>query len=214
MDTPYTLMKGHMGEQFVENANLEHLGQKLKELDSLDGNRILAVSMSRQSGKTLFFAQYYPAWLLREHPDAKILYITHTDVSATAQSKRLERLLNELEIPTEPYSRDRLAKWKVAVGEGTFGAAGIGAALTGREADYIIVDDTFRTAEEVNSKYYQKACWEYFFHTLLCRLNKNGKLIHVCSRLSEKDLYGQIDANRDMLLEGCSIKGIEFIVIP
>ena len=70
-------------------------------------------------------------------------------------------------------------------------ATSVGGVLTGRGADFIIVDDPLKP-DEALSDTQRKAVNDWFDHTLYSRLNnkKDGCIILIMQRLHEDDLVG------------------------
>jgi predicted phage terminase large subunit-like protein len=71
--------------------------------------------------------------------------------------------------------------------------AGVGGVLTGRGADFIIIDDPLKP-EEALSETQRQAVNEWYDHTLYSRLNdkQNGCIIIIMQRLHEDDLVGHV----------------------
>ena len=69
----------------------------------------------------------------------------------------------------------------------------VGGVLTGRGADYIIIDDPLKP-EDALSETRRKAVNEWFDHTLYSRLNdkRNGRIVLIMQRLHEDDLVGHV----------------------
>src|SRR5580765_4032728 len=72
-------------------------------------------------------------------------------------------------------------------------ATSVGGVLTGRGADFIIIDDPLKP-DEALSESQRKAVNDWYDHTLLTRLdNKNtGCIIVIMQRLHEDDLVGHL----------------------
>ena len=70
-------------------------------------------------------------------------------------------------------------------------ATSVGGVLTGRGADFIIIDDPLKP-EEALSETQRKAVNDWYDHTLYSRLNdkRNGCIILIMQRLHEDDLVG------------------------
>src|SRR5437588_2004749 len=73
-----------------------------------------------------------------------------------------------------------------------------GGVLTGRGADFILIDDPLKP-EEALSKALRQACNEWFVHTLYSRLNdkRHGAIVLIMQRLHEDDLVGHVLAQED-----------------
>jgi predicted phage terminase large subunit-like protein len=72
-------------------------------------------------------------------------------------------------------------------------ATSTGGVLTGRGADFILIDDPLKP-EEALSKALRQACNEWFVHTLYSRLNdkRHGAIVLIMQRLHEDDLVGHV----------------------
>src|SRR6185437_1976858 len=72
-------------------------------------------------------------------------------------------------------------------------ATSVGGVLTGRGADIIILDDILKP-DDALSETRRKAANEWYFNTLLSRLNskEHGIIIIVMQRLHEEDLVGEV----------------------
>jgi predicted phage terminase large subunit-like protein len=95
--------------------------------------------------------------------------------------------------------RTRLAAHRNAVQEfittcqGYRLATSTGGVLTGRGADFIMIDDPLKP-EQALSKALREACNEWFVHTLYSRLNdkRSGVIVIIMQRLHEDDLVGHV----------------------
>ena len=74
-----------------------------------------------------------------------------------------------------------------------FRSTSVGGVLTGRGGDFVILDDILKP-EDALSETRRKAANEWYFNTLLSRLNskENGTIILVMQRLHEEDLVGEV----------------------
>src|SRR5438309_10269715 len=77
-------------------------------------------------------------------------------------------------------------------------ATSTGGVLTGRGADFILIDDPLKP-EEALSMPLRQACNEWFVHTLYSRLNdkRHGAIVLIMQRLHEDDLVGHVLAQED-----------------
>lgn len=71
-------------------------------------------------------------------------------------------------------------------------AVGVGSGLTGRGADYIIVDDPIKDAEEAKSAVTLENVWEWYTTVVRTRLQPGGAIVFVMTRWSENDLVGRV----------------------
>src|SRR5260370_31254187 len=72
-------------------------------------------------------------------------------------------------------------------------ATSVGGVLTGRGADFIVIDDPLKP-DEALSETQRKTANDWFDHTLYSRLNdkRNGCIILITQRLHEDDLVGHV----------------------
>jgi hypothetical protein len=72
-------------------------------------------------------------------------------------------------------------------------ATSVGGVLTGRGADFIIIDDPLKP-DQALSETQRKAVNEWYDHTLISRLNskRDGCMILIMQRLHEDDLVGHV----------------------
>jgi hypothetical protein len=102
------------------------------------------------------------------------------------------------------FPATRLSPQRAAVPEFEMTAQGcriatsVGGVLTGRGADFIIIDDPLKP-EEVLSQAQRQAANEWYDHTLYSRLNDklSGAIVLVIHRLHEDDLAGHVLGQED-----------------
>jgi predicted phage terminase large subunit-like protein len=75
---------------------------------------------------------------------------------------------------------------------GTYVAAGVGTAVTGRGADIAIIDDPFKDREEADSERQREKVWDWYRSTLYTRLMPGGAVVVVNTRWHEDDLSGRL----------------------
>src|SRR5262249_46367476 len=82
-------------------------------------------------------------------------------------------------------------------------ATSVGGVLTGRGADFIIIDDPLKP-DEALSDAQRTAANDWFDHTLYSRLNdkRTGVIIVIMQRLHEDDLTGHLLAKNSLETEG------------
>ena len=95
--------------------------------------------------------------------------------------------------------RTRLSSQRQSVQEFVTTAQGyrlstsVGGVLTGRGADYIIIDDPLKPSEAL-SEALRRSANDWFDHTLFSRLNdkRTGRIMVIMQRLHEDDLVGHV----------------------
>lgn len=82
--------------------------------------------------------------------------------------------------------------WATAAG-GSFLAAGVGSAITGRGADLIILDDPFKDYEEAHSQTIRENVWNWFLSTLYTRQSEKCAIVIITTRWHVDDIVGRLE---------------------
>jgi predicted phage terminase large subunit-like protein len=75
---------------------------------------------------------------------------------------------------------------------GTYVAAGVGTAVTGRGAHIALIDDPFKDREEADSERRRDVVWDWYRSTLYTRLMPGGAIVLIQTRWHEDDLAGRL----------------------
>jgi predicted phage terminase large subunit-like protein len=182
--------------RFSHNWHYELIAAKL-EACRLGKITRLIINVSPRSLKSHAAAVCFPAFLLGHNPSAQIICASYGQDLASKHSLDCRTLISsnwyQSLFPT------RLAPQKQSVHEflttrkGFRLATSVGGVLTGRGADFIIIDDPLKP-DEALSESQRKAVNEWFDHTLYSRLNnkQTGCIIVIMQRLHEDDLVGHV----------------------
>lgn len=155
------------------------------------------ISMPPQNGKSERVSKAFPAWVLSQNPDTRI-------VIASYQQQIAERITNELRISIKNNGesggliiggKDTEKEWRIRGYRGGVLAASVGGSLTSRSADLLIIDDPVKGLEEARSPTYQARAWRWWTATARTRVQNGGAVIIVLTRWHDQDLAGQLMAN-------------------
>jgi hypothetical protein len=158
----------------------------------------IAVSIPPRHGKSFLVSVYFPAWFLGNFPDKKVLMVSHTTDLAVDFGRKVRNLVDldtykEI-FPTVTLAADSKSagRWNTNSG-GEYFACGVGSALAGRGADFLIVDDPFSEQDILNGNYevFQKA-YEWFTFGARTRLMPGGRMAIVHTRWHPNDLIGMM----------------------
>jgi hypothetical protein len=139
----------------------------------------------------------FVAWLLGHRPATQIICASYAQPLASKHALECRTLM--LSPFYKKLFRTRLSPDKLAVDDfmttdkGFRMATSVGGVLTGRGADFIVVDDPLRP-EEALSETQRPNVNRWFDNTLRSRLNDktNGCIIIVMQRLHQDDLVGHV----------------------
>jgi predicted phage terminase large subunit-like protein len=139
----------------------------------------------------------FVAWVLGHDPGKHIICASYGQDLADKMARDCRTLMNSSFYKTvfsTRLSRDRQAIHDFMTTElGTRMATSVGGVLTGRGADYIILDDPLKP-DDAMSEVGRKNVNDWFDNTLLSRLNDktNGCIIIIMQRLHQDDLVGHV----------------------
>ena len=127
------------------------------------------------------------AWLLWNHPEWPVQYITHTQEKANEKSSEIRRIATELGV-TFRQDTNRLNLWRTAQGSGVL-AAGIGKGA-GSPAQVLVIDDPYPGREEAESAAYRRRVESYVTGVGLARLREGGSILINSTRWHKRDISG------------------------
>jgi predicted phage terminase large subunit-like protein len=182
--------------ELAVNWHLEVIAAKLTAVRQGKIHRLI-INLPPRHLKSLMASIAFPAWCLGHDPSAQILCVSYAQDLADKLARDCRLIM------MDPWYRrifpTRLAQHRQAVQEfittrqGYRLATSTGGVLTGRGADFILIDDPLKP-EEALSKAQRQACNEWFVHTLYSRLNdkRHDAIVIIMQRLHEDDLIGHV----------------------
>jgi predicted phage terminase large subunit-like protein len=181
---------------FLPNWHIEVIAAKLAAVAQGKIQRLI-INLPPRHLKSLIASIAFPAWCLGHNPSAQILCVSYAQDLADKLARDCRSIM------MKPWYKrlflTRLAPHRHAVqefittGQGYRLATSTGGVLTGRGADFILIDDPLKP-EEALSKALRLACNEWFLNTLYSRLNdkRSGAIVIIMQRLHEDDLVGHV----------------------
>jgi predicted phage terminase large subunit-like protein len=157
----------------------------------------LIINLPPRSLKSHAATVCFPAFVLGYKPSAQIICASYGQQLADKHSLDC-RTLMESEwyrglFQVQLSSRKKSVQEFVTCANGFRLATSVGGVLTGRGADFIIIDDPLKPDEAV-SQTRRQAVNDWYDHTLYSRLNNKrpGCIIIIMQRLHEDDLVGHV----------------------
>jgi predicted phage terminase large subunit-like protein len=181
---------------FLPNWHIEVIAAKLAAVHAGKIRRLI-INLPPRHLKSLLASIAFPAWCLGHDPSAQILCVSYAQDLADKLARDCRSIM------MSPWFRrifpTRLAPHRHAVQEfittrqGYRLATSTGGVLTGRGADFILVDDPLKP-EEALSKARRDATNDWYANTLYSRLNdkRRGAIVIIMQRLHEDDLVGHV----------------------
>ena len=160
----------------------------------------LMVFMPPRHGKSEIISVQFPAWLIGRNKDRNIIEASYSSDLSTDFGRQARNI-----IASNTYrnvfagvelSEDSKAKGKWNTnGRGAYNAAGVGGAVTGKGADFLIIDDPVKNRQDADSVTIRETAWSWYRSTARTRLSPNGAIILVMTRWHDDDLAARILAN-------------------
>lgn len=181
---------------FVRRSHLDFISDRIANAvrDMERGrNRMIAVSMPPRAGKSTLISQFTPLWLLRRHPEWKIVMASYDSVLTTTWAKQVRRIIEDrpdLGIALAPDG-GRFNRWETVEG-GSMYTTSVRGALTGRGARVMIIDDPVRDFVESHSQLIRQNLWNWWLSVAQTRLEPPYLVLVVMTRWHEDDFVGRI----------------------
>ena len=156
----------------------------------------LIVNMPPRHTKSEFASYLFPAWIMGLLPKYKIMLVSHTaelsfrfgrQVRNLIQGEEYKKVFNNLDLSEDSKAAGR---WETNHG-GEYFAAGVGGAITGRGADFLIIDDP-HTEQNVMSENAMDKTYDWYVSGPRQRLQPGGAIVVVMTRWATNDLTGQL----------------------
>tara|TARA_R100000278_G_scaffold27863_1_gene25359 strand:- start:378 stop:1856 length:1479 start_codon:yes stop_codon:yes gene_type:complete len=185
----------HVYEGFIVGRHHKIIAEKLERIASGELKRLI-VNMPPRHSKSEFASYLMPSWFLGRNPKLKIIQATMNTELAVRFGRKVRDLIADpvyREIfPNTDLKQDSQAagRWETGAG-GEYFAAGVGAAMTGRGADLLIIDDPHSEQDALSASAYDNT-YEWYTSGPRQRLQPGGSIIIVQTRWSKKDLTGRL----------------------
>ena len=185
----------HVYDNFIEGNHHRVISEKLEKVARGELKRLI-VNMPPRHSKSELASYLMPAWFLGRNPKLKIIQATMNTELATRFGRKVRDLVDDplyKEIfPDTMLKADSQAagRWETEQ-KGEYFAAGVGAAMTGRGADLLIIDDPHSEQDALSSTAYDNT-YEWYTSGPRQRLQPGGTIIIVQTRWSKKDLTGRL----------------------
>ena len=180
-------------DAFKPNWHIEAIAHELTRCHAGENRRLL-ITQPPRSLKSICASVAFPAWALGHDPTQRFLCVSYSEGLASEFTRQF-RMVTESEWYRRVFPGMRLKTETRTEAITTRGggrvALSVGGSITGRGADFIIIDDPLK-AEDGASETARKRVIDWYHGTLSTRLNdkERGVIILVMQRLHQEDLAG------------------------
>ena len=182
--------------QFLHNWHVDYMAHHLERCRTGQCKRLI-INLPPRNLKSICASIAFPAFLMGHNPKAQIICASYGQSLATELAGKCRNVMQspwyQQLFPTRLDRRNLAVDNFATTRGGRRIAAGVGGPITGRGADYIIIDDPLKP-DEAMSLTSRTAVNEWYDSTLYTRLNDkvNGCIIIIMQRLHEDDLVGHV----------------------
>jgi len=195
--------------EYDVNWHHRNLGDALDKMARREIKRLM-VFMPPRHGKSELVSRRFPAYILGRNPNANIIATSYSGGLASSMNRDVQRIIDSEEY-YELFPETQLSGSNKTIGkgnyirnsdmfeivgyEGGYVSAGVGGGITGRGADFAIIDDPVKNRKDAESKAYRDSTYDWFTSTLYTRLEKDACVLITLTRWHEDDLAGRLLAN-------------------
>lgn len=195
--TPGTLAR-RLVRTTVQTPALDLVDDELQQLmDTPDGR--LIITMPPQEGKSTRVARDFILWVLKHRPWTRVVGASYGQTLANRNGRSIRNLIVSNPDLGMSIAADNgsASEWQLAGQDGGLVSVGIGAGLTGRPADLMVIDDPIKDRKEADSELYRQTVWDWWTDVASTRLAPGGQVVLILTRWHDDDLAGRLLSAED-----------------
>ncbi len=190
------------GRRYKKGKHIKDLCSVLTGVAKGEIKRLI-VNLPPRHSKTQTCSVNFPVQRLFHNPDLKILVVTYGDDLSEEIGTKARALIKEhghyfnvyLSSHTASKTKIRLQDRDGKTYKGGIEALGYKGAITGKDADIVIIDDLIKGPEDALSPTQNKKVIEFYKSAIFTRLFEDSIIILVSTRWSKNDLAGHLLTN-------------------
>lgn len=165
----------------------------------------LILCLPPRNSKSELFSRRLPAYIFGHYPERRIIAASYADSLATSMNRDTQRIIDTHEYRTlfpnteiapfgsiSQFARNNDLFEIVGVNKGSYRCCGVGGSITGFGADYILLDDVIKNADQAGSKTYRDKAWDWWQSTIYTRLEGVACAGVTLTRWHEDDIVGRL----------------------
>lgn len=154
----------------------------------------LMIFMPPRHGKSELVSKYFPAFLMRGHPERRVILCSYEAEFAAYWGEQARIVWQESAETFHASAALRSARsnWWITPEGGYMATAGVGGGITGKGMDVGIIDDPVKNAAEAYSDTLRENAWNWYLSTFATRLEPGGAIILMMTRWHHDDLAGRL----------------------
>ncbi|HEY9356501.1 MAG TPA: phage terminase large subunit [Arthrobacter sp.] len=194
--------------KMVQTPALDLIDAALVEAFNTPDSRLI-ICMAPQEGKSVRVANDFPIWCLTQNPELRIVTASYAQGLANRNGRAIRNRIAATKDLGLQIANDNgsVSEWTLQGHQGGVLSVGIGAGVTGRPADMMIIDDPIKDRKEADSETYRDNVWDWWTDAASARLAPGAPVVVILTRWHQDDLAGR-------LLERDTEAGWKVINIP
>ena len=167
--------------------------------DLLSGKtKRVTVAIPPQHGKTVHLSQLGLAWIWGRNPKARIVVATYNQTRADELGHEFRQMIKDRPVyaqvfPEVQFMKDAKSKsFMQNRAGGKIFFIGVGGTITGRTADYFIIDDPYKGDDDDFTPTHLEKIWSWFFKVAYSRGSNSTRICVIQTRWAEDDLIGRL----------------------
>lgn len=190
--TPGLLAKAS-NPKTVQTPALDIIDAALVEAYNTPDARLI-ISMAPQEGKSVRVANDFPIWALTQNQDLRIVTASYAQGLANRNGRAIRNRIAANPDFGLHIARDNgsVSEWTLDGHIGGVLSVGIGAGVTGRPADLMIIDDPIKDRKEADSQLQRDSVWDWWTDAASARLAPGAAVVLILTRWHDDDLAGRL----------------------
>jgi len=190
--------------QFCQIMDLEpppakHHRLIIRKLEAVERGELKRLMIFTPPGyaKSTYASVLFPPWFLGRNTRKKIVTGSYnTDLSDYFGRKarnvvNSDQFFNIFGISLDPELGKAIGEWGLTH-SGEYYGTGVGAGVTGRRGDLLLLDDPIKGRKEADSLLIRNTTWEWYLSDLRSRMKPDAAIVIINTRWHEDDLCGRI----------------------
>ena len=147
---------------------------------------------------TIHLSQIGLSWIWGKNPRKNILVVTYNQTRADELGHEFRQMIRDKPtfrqvFPEVEFQADAKSKsFMQNKAGGKIFFIGVGGTITGRTADYIIIDDPFKGDDDEFTEGHLERIWSWFYKVAYSRASNRTKICVIHTRWNEDDLVGRL----------------------
>jgi predicted phage terminase large subunit-like protein len=187
------------------NWHHKYIIKKLEAFARGEIKRLMILAPPRH-GKSELASRILPGWIFGQNPSARIIACSYSADLASDMNADVQRVmtaqpyhdlfpdssLNTKSNITSLQPKRNASRFDIVNNSGYYISTGVGGPITGKGADFGIIDDPVKNKEEAFSPVFREKVWQWYTSTFYTRLEGEGAICLIMTPWHEDDLAGRL----------------------